>query len=222
MKDPIRPIELGVWHVCLILVELPALYLANSLMPWSVGLLRRHDHAFFLQFWGSIAILHWSSVALIIMLLKRKGATLTDIGLNLSPLRLALMIGIPVVIGVTLIILRSAGIDQGSKTPSVVSPATINERCFWIFMSFTAGFCEELVYRGFAIRALQSLNITTWLAVSIATLLFVLMHGLSVLALFPFVTIYVAGLIFSALFLWRRSLVPGIFLHTLFDLMSIR
>jgi hypothetical protein len=28
-------------------------------------------------------------------------------------------------------------------------PATLGERLFWIFMSFTAGFCEELFYRGF-------------------------------------------------------------------------
>jgi membrane protease YdiL (CAAX protease family) len=48
------------------------------------------------------------------------------------------------------------------------------------------------------------------------------MHGISVLALVPFIIIYVAGLLFSLLFLWRRSLVPGICLHTLFDLMSIR
>jgi membrane protease YdiL (CAAX protease family) len=54
-----------------------------------------------------------------------------------------------------------------------------------------------------------------WLAVGLATLAFVLMHGISVLRLAPFLTIYIAGLLFSALFLWRRSLVPGVCLHTL-------
>lgn len=222
MKDPNRMIVLPVWSVLVVLVGLPAIYIANSLMPWSVELLRRHNHAFFFQFWCSIAFLHWCSVALIGMLLKRKGSVLKDIGLDLSPLRIALMIGVPVVIGGTLIMLRKMGIDHGSKSPEVVSPFTNGERWFWIFMSFTAGFCEELVYRGFAIRALQGLNIRTWLAILAATLSFVLMHGVSVLTSVPFVIIYVAGLLFSALFIWRRSLIPGIILHTLFDLMSIR
>jgi membrane protease YdiL (CAAX protease family) len=209
-------------QVLLILVGLPCIYMANSLMPWSIGLLRQHNHAYFFPFWTSIALLHWSTVALIIILLKRRGVGLAHIGLTLSPVRIALIIGIPIVVGVSLILLRSAGIDPGSKNPEVVSPATMEEKCFWIFMSFTAGFCEELVYRGFAIRSLQGLNLHTGIAILIATLSFVLMHGVSVLTPVPFVIIYVAGLFFSALFVWRRSLTPGIFLHTLFDLMSIR
>jgi membrane protease YdiL (CAAX protease family) len=220
--DSNRRIALPLWQVMLILIGLPVVYIVNSLMPWSIRLLRHHDHSFFFQFWGSIVVLHWSSVALVIILLKRIGAGLPNIGLNLSLLRIALMVGISIIVGATLIILRSAGIDHGSKNPDVVSPATIGERYFWIFMSITAGFCEELVYRGFAIRALQGQNVRTWLSVCIATLSFVLMHGISVLTLVPFTIIYVAGLIFSLLFLWRHSLLPVICVHSLFDLMSIR
>jgi membrane protease YdiL (CAAX protease family) len=97
----------------------------------------------------------------------------------------------------------------------------MGERLFWIFSTFTAGFCEELIYRGFSIRVLQWRNVRGWLAVALATLAFVLMHGINVLAPAPFLIIYTAGLIFSALFLWRKSLVPGSILHTLFDLAAI-
>jgi membrane protease YdiL (CAAX protease family) len=216
-------IALPLWQVLLVLVGLPALYIANSLLPWSIGLLRRHDHAFFLEFWASIAGLHWGSVALVLVVLKRAGRRLSDIGLDLSPLRLAGIVGIVLVIGLALTILNEVSVapNKPSSESSVVSPATVGERLFWIFMSFTAGFCEELVYRGFSIRALQGRDIRTWLAVVIATLAFVLMHGINVISLFPFLTIYIAGLLFSALFLWRRSLVPGICLHALFDLAAI-
>ena len=37
----------------------------------------------------------------------------------------------------------------------------------------------------------------------------------------PFLTIFIAGLLFSLLFLWRRSLVPGVCLHALFDVAAI-
>jgi membrane protease YdiL (CAAX protease family) len=217
-------VTLPLWQVMLVLAGLPALYMAHSFLPWSIGLLNRHDHAFFFQFWGSIAALHWGSVALVVVLLKRVDRRLADVGMSFSPLRVALMVGIPVVLGLTLTMLHevSGGSHGQAAEPSaVVSPATWGERVFWIFMSFTAGFCEELIYRGFSIRVLQGRNMRTWLAIGLATLAFVLMHGKNVMRLSPFLTIYTAGLLFSALFLWRRRLVPGIVLHTLIDLASI-
>jgi hypothetical protein len=36
-----------------------------------------------------------------------------------------------------------------------------------------------------------------------------------------FVVLYTFGLFFSALFLWRRSLVPGVCLHALIDVANI-
>jgi membrane protease YdiL (CAAX protease family) len=67
----------------------------------------------------------------------------------------------------------------------------------------------------------------TWLAVGVATLAFFFMHGPAVvignwtITLRSFLIIYSLGLLFSVLFLWRRSLVPGICLHTLIDLTNI-
>jgi membrane protease YdiL (CAAX protease family) len=217
-------ISLPLWQVMLVLVGLPAIYMANSLLPWSIGLLRRHDHSFFLEFWTSIAILHWGSVALVTVLLKRTGERLDKIGLHFSPIRVAVMVGIPVVVGLALTLLHEvSGVKHisASEPSAVVAPATMGERLFWIFISFTAGFCEELIYRGFYIRVLQGLNMRIWSAVGLATLAFVLMHGINVLHLSPVLTIYIAGLFFSALFLWRRSLVPGICLHALIDLSAI-
>jgi membrane protease YdiL (CAAX protease family) len=221
--DSINMSTLPLWQVILVLVGLPAVYMANSLLPWSIGLLRRHDHAFFLQFWASIAVLHWGSVALVVVLLKRAGGQLAAIGLDFSPLRVAAMVGIPVVAGLALTLLHeTTGANYGPRSEtSAVLPATIGERLFWIFMSCTAGFCEELIYRGFSIRMLQGHKMRTWLAVGLATLAFVFMHGIGVLAFPFFLIISIAGLLFSALFLWRRSLVPGVCLHALIDVANI-
>jgi membrane protease YdiL (CAAX protease family) len=222
--DPTVVLRLPLWQILLVLVGLPAIYMANSLMPWSIGLLRRHDHAFFMEFWVSIAILHWGSVALVVVLLKRAGGRLADIGMHISAFRVAAMVGIPLAVGLALTLLHEvSGVNHGAalEPSAVVAPVTSGERLFWIFTSCSAGFCEELIYRGFGIRALQGCNVRTWLAVVLATLAFVLMHGTSVLARpVPFIIIYVGGLLFSLLFLWRRSLVPGICLHALFDMVQ--
>lgn len=216
-------IALAAWQVMLVLIGVPALYVGNSLLPWSIGLFQRHDHAFFLDFWFSIAVLHWGSVALIVVLLKRSGGHLTDIGLDLSPLRLAAMVGIPLMVGLALTVFRetAANNHESVSGPSAVLPATLGERLFWIFISLTAGFCEEMFYRGFSIRMLQGRNVPTWVSVGLASLAFFFMHGFWAIALSPFLTIFIAGLLFSALFLWRRSLVLGVCLHALIDVANI-
>src|SRR5215475_4525630 len=221
--DSIIGVALPLWQVMLVLVGLPGLYMANSLLPWSIGLYQRHDHAFFSPFWASIVVLHWGSVVLVVVLLKRAGRRLADIGLDLSPLRVAVMFAGPLVAGVALIVLSEASGARHPSPPerSAVLPATFGERLFWIFISLTAGFCEELIYRGFSIRMLQGRNMRTWLAVGLASLAFFFMHGIWAVALSPFLTIWIGGLLFSALFLWRRIVVPGVCLHGLIDLTNI-
>jgi membrane protease YdiL (CAAX protease family) len=221
--DSVILIAPPLWQVLLVLVGLPAAYLANSLMPWSIGLFQRHDHAFFWKFWASISVLHWGSVALVVILLKRAGRGLVDIGLALSPLKVAAMVGFPVVVGLALTFVRE---DSHGPPSAPQLPATAGERLFWIFVSVTAGFCEELIYRGFSIRALEGRALGTWLAVAVATLAFFFMHGPAIViaratVLSSFLILYPLGLLFSALFLWRRSLVPGICLHALIDVANI-
>lgn len=220
---PTTVVAIPTWQLMLVLVGLPAIYMANSLLPSSVGLFQRRDHTFFLPFWTSIVVLHWGSMALIVLLLKRAGGRLADIGLAVSPLNVIAMIAVPLVVGLALVMLResSGAIDAPLAERSPVLPATLGEQLFWIFVSFTAGFCEELTYRGFSIRMLQGRNVGTSLAVGVATLAFFFMHGISALALSPFLMIYFVGLLFSALFLWRRSVVPGVCLHALIDVANI-
>jgi CAAX protease family protein len=151
-------IALPLWQVILVLLGLPACYLANSLLPWSVGLVQRNNHTFFFPFWSSVAVLHWGSVALVVVLLKRAGRAFSDIGLDLSPLNIATMVGIPLVIGLALTLLHEASGANTAPPSDAQGPAATDERLFWISMSVTAGFCEELIYRGFSIRMLQGRN----------------------------------------------------------------
>ena len=215
------PITLPRWQVLLLLVGFPALYVANSLTPWSVGFFGEHDRRYYLPFWASVAVLHWTSLVLAAVFINRAGGQMSEIGFKLRSRGTVAVVGFIVGVGVVLILIRQAWPASTGASPDwhVFYPATLTERAFWVFMCLTAGFCEEFVYRGYGIRVLQLRGLRTWKAVALATTSFVFVHGLAGVFLFPFY--FIAGLLFAIIFLWRRSLVPGICVHALFDLLAL-
>lgn len=98
-------------------------------------------------------------------------------------------------------------------------PATVAERRWWVFTSLTAGFCEEILFRGFLLHYLHvfpwRLNLT--LALLISSLMFGLNHlyggmrnGL--------LAGTVAGFLLGFLFLLSGNLLLPMILHALTDL----
>lgn len=209
------------WQIIAILVGFPALYLANSFAPWSRGLFGRLDRAWFFPFWASVTVLHWASVALVVLFVRRAGASLADLGWVTPPRRTVVMLIVLTMIGVGLVFLRAK--DPRPVAPATVAtvmlPATTGQRAFWIAMCLTAALCEEFVYRGFGIRVLQARGVRTWLALPMASTSFVFVHGLA--GVFAFPIYFTIGLLFCGLFVWRRTLAPGICMHALLDLMAI-
>ena len=208
------------WQVVLMLVGFPVLYLINSFLPWSKGLFGNKDHSYFLHFWISVAVLHWLSFLVAAILIKRSGGALSDItGFHFSPRKIAGILAVLLIISVSLIFVRQTWppdrLPPGLAAWQAMFPATLIERSFWIFMCLTAGFCEEFVYRGFGITVLRGKGLRLWQAVILATLSFIFVHGLGGLFAFPF--FFLSGLLFSAIYLWRKSLLPGILLHVIMD-----
>lgn len=56
---------------------------------------------------------------------------------------------------------------------SSLIPKTTTSRIIFIIMGLVAGLAEEIVYRGFAIKALESNKINKWLATGIAAVPFI-------------------------------------------------
>jgi membrane protease YdiL (CAAX protease family) len=79
-----------------------------------------------------------------------------------------------------------------------------------LMMTFVA-IWEEVVFRGFLLTRLRALVGRWWLAIFIGAILFSFGHIYQGL-LGMFVT-FILGLILGALFVWRKSLVPGIVYH---------
>jgi membrane protease YdiL (CAAX protease family) len=221
LEVPAPRLTLPKWHIALVLVGWPAAYLVNSFMPWSRELFGRLNPRWFYPFWASVTLLHWGSVAFVVYSVRNSGGSVKDIGFTTSPRRMLVMLVCLAALGAAMVFLRAH--DPRSPAPltvaTVMLPRRAPQRLFWIAMSLTAGFCEELVYRGFAISALRGRGMRAWQALIIASVSFVFVHGLA--GVFAFPVYFTFGLLFGGLFLWRRTLAPGMCLHAAFDMFAI-
>jgi membrane protease YdiL (CAAX protease family) len=207
--------------VLVVLVGFPLLYLGNSFTPWSIGLFGYADRSWYLPFWVSIVLLHWTTTFITLRFIYQAGGTLSAIGLKLTTLRVLLTCAAVAAVGVSLLLLRTTW-PLPSEPPrdwQIIYPFTTAERAFMLFGSITAGFCEELIYRGFAIRVLQGRGMRTWLAVLLAGISFSLVHGIAGVFLLPIYLTF--AVVFSAIFLWRGSLLAAILAHVFWDMMIL-
>ena len=95
-----------------------------------------------------------------------------------------------------------------------IMPRDSAELPLWFATSLTAGFCEELLFRGFLVGVLQPFT-GPWLAAAIAVAVFGLGHAYQGAS--GVVRTGAAGAAFMALFLVTGSLWPGIVLHAALD-----
>jgi len=107
------------------------------------------------------------------------------------------------------------------KMPAYIGlllPSTSREKLLYSLVAISAGFTEEILYRGFLtyvlLTSFPALGI--WLSILISSLLFGLGHlyqGIS-----GVLQTFIIGLILSLVFLATGSLLPGIIMHMLIDL----
>jgi membrane protease YdiL (CAAX protease family) len=108
-------------------------------------------------------------------------------------------------------------LDQ-MQTVSWLMPTNRQELRYLIFLSFVAGICEEVVYRGFLFWFLNG-YMPWWIAVVVANIPFALAH-LTTTGYKNTLNAYVLALIFSAAYLLTGSLWLSILLHILVDVYS--
>lgn len=221
----VKPLSFGRnlphWQVALVMVGFPTLYLVNSLTPWMFGMFVQGDRVWYAAFWWSILVLHWSTLAVTLAMFFRAGGRLPDIGLKLT-----LTNGLMCLAGLAAwaaLLLWARTLWPAAREPptgwQIVYPFTQAERWLVLCGACTAGICEEIIYRGFAIRALQGRSWLTWQAVLLAGTSFALIHGVTGILLLPvFIAVAIA---FSMFYLWRGNLLPVIVLHIAWDMMMV-
>jgi membrane protease YdiL (CAAX protease family) len=178
-----------------------------------------------LVFYAVIMCGQWALVAAMLLVVRRHGLSLADVGERLGDARLtfAVTFGLLVILAlVTVIILRRFRRAQPQTLTAAVgrlrkfSPAFGLEMAVFAFVCLTAGVCEELLYRGWLVNLLRAATGSVWVAIVVGAAVFAIGHayqGTKAMLRTGFV-----GLQLAYLFVTVDSLIPGQVIHAAFDL----
>jgi len=107
---------------------------------------------------------------------------------------------------------------HGAAAVVAMLPRTWTERAAWVVVAVSAGFCEEVVYRGYLQTQLRGFTGRATVAIGLQAVLFGIAHADQGVGAMMRLVVY--GLAFGGLAQWRRSLLPGILCHAWTDLAS--
>ncbi len=163
----------------------------------------------------------WTAFAIVFVGLALSGTRILDLLDGGSPAKrdLAKHIGPALAAWIVLVVLAVSMYllfgPFGSSAHRLL-PITPFELLLFLPLAFTAGFCEELIFRGYFLQQFFSYTGSTVAALCLQAAIFSLAHGHNQTAA-GFADKFIAGLVFGMLALWRKSLVPCIMAHVWLD-----
>ena len=107
---------------------------------------------------------------------------------------------------------------NGNEAASFLLPQTVPEMIVWVVLATSAGFCEELVFRGYLQRQCLALTQNVAAAVILQGVIFGAAHAYQGAKAIVVISAY--GMLFGALAAMRKSLRPGMMQHATEDAVS--
>lgn len=220
------------WQFVIIVIGFPLLYILKNhfniidtlgnLLP--AGFVNMTDRNFFVPCWFIILILHWLSAAAVFFFVRRNQQSFASIGINLSFQRYLFMFIILAFIGVLFCLFRDIALDGRRFAPpwlhlGFVMTTNSFERYFYIVVALSAGFCEEIVYRGYAVSFLKTKRFPLVVSLILPAVSFSVMHGWG--GIEYNLIMFGAGILFGLLFHLRKTLTLCIIIHSMIDLFVI-
>jgi hypothetical protein len=165
----------------------------------------------------------WILVACVVVLWLEKGRPWTGLRLTApSGWRLwtsaSLVAAVAIALASSIIKIARPKRKRRIKVPGDVArraPHTRSELAWWVALSISAGFCEELVFRGYLIWVFQPL-LGMWAAAALSVVVFALGHGYE--GAKNVVMTGIVGCALTVIVILFGSLWPAIAIHALVDL----
>jgi membrane protease YdiL (CAAX protease family) len=225
MQNSVNQAPIPVPKIIAVLVGFPIIATLLSLLLINRTLITDWGLDFFNTFWSIIIIWYVVQIFIVSKIIKASGWRWNDIGFTLSIKKTIYLILGFLILAFGLLFFIEAALANGAvdseklQSLSSLTPKTTFSRVIFIFMALVAGLSEEIVYRGFAIRALESHNINKWFAVILASIPFIFQHGLK--SIDQFWWFLITGIFFGILFVARKKLTLNIIIHWLIILSAM-
>ncbi len=178
-----------------------------------------------LVFYALIICGQWALVAAMLLVVRRHGLSLADVGEQLGDARLTFIVtfGLLAILAVVTAII-SRWLRRAKPPALTVAVGRLRkflptfgwEMAVFTFVCLTAGICEELLYRGWLVNLLRAATGSVWVAIVLGAAVFAVGHayqGAKAMLRTGFV-----GLQLAYLFVAVDSLIPGQVIHAAFDL----
>lgn len=126
-------------------------------------------------------------------------------------LSVAVLFGLGFLLGLA----KGAQMDEARRLMQALAPNNVPELVVWILLSTTAGFCEEIIFRGYLQRQFTSMIGNLWLGMLASALIFGLSHAYEGRKRMILIAVY--GALFGTLAILKKSLRPGMMAHAWHD-----
>jgi membrane protease YdiL (CAAX protease family) len=107
----------------------------------------------------------------------------------------------------------------GTNAAQGLLPRGILESLMWIPVALSAGFCEEVAFRGYLQKQFQAITGNAGWAVLFQAIVFGIGHLYEGVGQVARITMF--GVLFGLLALWRKSLRPGMIAHAWSDIFGV-
>lgn len=214
------------WHTILLLVIVFSFSAFSAIQH--AGGAGRGNHLF--TYLTTIAW-EWILVAFVLWGARKRGVTLRTLvgGRWNSPedalIDVAIAVGFWIVSALILFLAAAAlgltditKFEAAKKAIDVLKPNGTLESVIWVCLSLTAGFCEEVIFRGYVQKQFFAWTRSEIAAVLLQALVFGAAHSYQGARLATVVTVY--GMLFGVLAALRRSVRPGMMAHAMQDTLS--
>ncbi|HYK41399.1 MAG TPA: CPBP family intramembrane glutamic endopeptidase [Thermoanaerobaculia bacterium] len=223
VTDGRRPLLAPAWHTAVLGAILVGTYFAGAWLQSRAGAGPgiAPDHRGALGVYFAAMALDWALFFFVWRFTSRSGTPLRELigGRWSSAKDVAVDIAIAVPFWVlwtftARLVHRLVG-PSAAKSIDVLLPRTVLEEAVWILVCLTAGFCEEVIFRGYLQKQLHALTGSAAAAVVLQAVAFGIGHGYQ--GVKNVAVIAVLGLLYGLLALWRRSTRPGMLAHAWSD-----
>ncbi|UCG15708.1 MAG: CPBP family intramembrane metalloprotease [Phycisphaerales bacterium] len=179
---------------------------------------------------GSTIVFSVLAVACLVAVLKRGGGNFASVGLAARGLGVNVALGIAaavaafgafyVAIGILYLVYTPGYESMQSNAGELADSLPKLHPIGFFLLSIWVGVWEELAFRGFVLTRLRRVFGRWWPAVLISSILFALPHMETQMRVMTF-PLFMIAVTWALITIWRKSLIPAIIGHALFDFIML-